>query len=185
MTFKHYSLITSLLAVIFSFFFFGRAQGVYMLMLTLGLISSSIFLLIVLFGKEKFNTKIKWLGLVLISVLIQYTSEQLLIKSSFSFYIFNNNSELTEVIQILDGKTDIAVRSDEVNDRSSVLSNEEKARLMFLRNELDVYLISKHDDSTSFHMFGFLDVRIGISHMKSEPVLNDRFKPLKEEWYTF
>jgi hypothetical protein len=184
MRIKHYGLIIGLFLVVISFLFFGRAQNLYQLLLIGGLLISLIFYLVILFSKGSVKSKIIWTIAVVLSVIIQRLSEPILIKSSYLIYLATHKSELTEVNQILSTKTgDISVLNDSVIDKSNILTTIEKKKLGKLRQNLHVYMISKTDKGVYYGLWGFLDVRIGLTYRTDLKKPDNFYRPLTENWY--
>ena len=184
MKIKHYGLIAGLFLVIISFLFFGREQNLYQLLLIGGLLISLIFYLVILFSKGSVKSKIIWTIAIIFSVIIQRLSEPILIKSSYLIYLITHKSELTEVNQILSTKTvEISVLNDSVIDKSNILTAIEKEKLKKLRQNLHVYMISKTDKGVYYGLWGFLDVRIGLTYWTDLQKPDNYYRPLKENWY--
>ncbi len=183
MRIKHYGLIIGIFLVVFSFLFFGRAQNLYQLLLIVGLLIGLIFSLTILFSKESIKSKIFWTIVIIFSVILQRLSEPILIKSSYLIYLTTHKSELREVNQILSTKLgEISVLNDSVIDKSNILTTVEKEKLSRLRQNLNVYMISKSDNTIYYGFWGFLDVRLGITYLiDTKP--NTILKPLKDNWY--
>jgi hypothetical protein len=183
MRIKHYGLIIGLFLVVFSFLFFGRAQNLYQLLLIIGLLISLIFYLTVIFSKESIKSKIFWTIVLISSVILQRLSEPILIKSSYLIYLTIHKSELREVNQILSTKMgEISVLNDTVIDKSNILTTVEKEKLRKLRQNLNVYMVSKSENTIYYGFWGFLDVRLGITYLiDNRP--NKIQKPLKDNWY--
>lgn len=181
---KHIGLISGLFSIIISFLFFGRQQGTYQLLLLSGLFVSLIFYLTILFGKGTTKSKIIWTLVLTLAGIIQWLTEPILIKSSYLIYLNTNDKGLAAVNNLLKDKPDdISVLNDEITDRKNLLTQSEKDSLIKFRQELDVYMITKSDNGIYYGLWGFLDVRIGITYWTKSELPNENFKQLKDKWY--
>ena len=182
--FKSLGLILGLTSVIISFFFFGRQIGVYQILLISGLLISFICYLIIIFSKTPIKSKLTWTIVILLAIAVQYFSEPLLIKYSYWTYLYSNKKELTEVNGILkDKKSEIVILNDAVRVKDGVLSENEKQELLKLRKKLDVYYISKSEAGVYFGLWGFLDVRHGLTYWTSSEIPNSTYQHLTQNWY--
>lgn len=182
--FKYIGLTLGLFSTIISFLFFGRQQGTYQILLLFGLFGSLIFYLTILFGKDTTKSKIIWTLVLFFAVTIQRLTEPILIKNSYLIYLKSNNKELAAVNNILKDKPgDISILNDEISDNKNLLTPAEKDSLVKLRQELNVYMISKSDNGIYYGLFGFLDVRIGITYWTKSEIPNENYTQLKDKWY--
>ncbi len=181
---KYIGLILGLLSTVFSFLFFGRAQGTYQLLLTSGLLTSTIFFLAILFSKETAKSKILWTLVVLSAIAILALSEQFLINTSYLIFINSNSNELNEVNSILSNKTgEIHIMNDDITDKDSLLTVVEKDNLIELRRKLDVYMITKTENEIYYGLWGFLDVRLGLIYWTKDENPDIKYQQLKDRWY--
>lgn len=181
---KHIGLTLGLFSTIISFLFFGRQQGTYQLLLLCGLFVSLIFYLTILFGKETTGSKLIWTIVIVIASTVQWLTEPILIKSSFLIYLNSNDKELTAVNNLLKNKPDdISILNDAVTDNRELLTQSEKDSLSKLRQKLDVFFIKKTDNGIYYGLWGFLDVRIGITYWTKSKKPNKSYKQLKDNWY--
>jgi hypothetical protein len=181
---KRIGLTLGLFSTIISFLFFARQQGTYQLLLLFGLVVSLIFYLTILFGKETTKSKIIWTLVIILAGTIEWLTEPILIKSSYLIYLNSNEKELMTVNNILKDKpSDIFILNDEITDNKNLLTQTEKDNLVKLRQELNVYMISKSDNGIYYGLWGFLDVRIGITYWTKSEMPDENFKQLKEKWY--
>jgi hypothetical protein len=181
---KHIGLTLGLFSTIISFLFFGRQQGTYQILLLSGLLASFIFYLTILFGKETAKSRIIWTVIVVLAATIQWLSEPILIKSSNLIYLNSNDEELTTVNNLLkDKRGDITILNNDITDIENLLTQTEKDDLIKLRQELDVYMITKSEDGIYYGLWGFLDVRLGITYWTKSEAPNENFKHLKSKWY--
>ena len=181
---KRIGLTFGLLSILISFLFFGRQQVIYQVLLLSGFVVTFIFFLAILVGKETTKSKIIWTLVVLLAMTIQWLTEPILIKSSFLIYLNSNHKDLRTVNNILKDKSgDIFIHNDDVIDNKNLLTQTEKDNLLKLRQELNVYLISKSDNGIYYGLWGFLDVRIGITYWIKSEKPDKNFKQLKDNWY--
>lgn len=181
---KRIGLTLGLFSTIISFLFFGRQQGTYTLLLLSGLLVSLIFYLTILFGKETVKSRIIWTVIFVLAVTIQWLSEPILIKSSYLIYLNSNDEELTTVNNLLkDKRGDITILNNDITDKENLLTQTEKDDLIKLLQELDVYMITKSEEGIYYGLWGFLDVRLGITYWTKSEAPNENFKHLKNKWY--
>jgi len=182
---KHIGLILGLTFIIFSFLFFGRQQGIYQILLFVGLLISFVFYLTIMFGKETIKSKIIWTIVIVLSALFQQLTEPLLIKSSYLIYLKSNKTELTEVTNILiEKRGEIWITKDTIRDENCVLTNLEKEKLKKLRQKLNVYIIDKSEDEIYYGFWGFLDVRLGITYLTNKNELHEKnLQHLTDNWF--
>ena len=181
---KRIGLTLGLFSTIISFLFFGRDQGTYQLLLFSGLLISLIFYLTILFEKGSSKSKIIWTLIIVLAGTIQWLTEPILIKSSYLIYLSNNDKELTAVNNIFKNKSDdISILNDEINDKMNLLSQSEKDSLVKLRHELKVYTITKTKNGIYYGLWGFIDVRLGITYWTKSELPNENYSHLKGKWY--
>ncbi|MCB9032734.1 MAG: hypothetical protein H6553_02740 [Chitinophagales bacterium] len=181
---KRIGLTLGLFSTIISFLFFGRQQGTYQTLLFFGFLTSFIFYLTILFGKETAKSRIIWTVIVLLVVTIQRLTEPILIKSSYLIYLNSNDEELTTVNNLLKDKHgEITILNNDITDKENLLTQTEKGDLIKLRQDLDIYMITKSNDGIYYGLWGFLDVRLGITYWTKSEAPNENFKHLKDKWY--
>ena len=181
---KHLGLIFALLSVICSFYFFGRKHDIYERMLIFGLLFSLIFFLIILISKGTRKSKFISFIIVLVGMLVNYFTETFLIKSSHLVFIEQNSSELNSVTSLLKNKTgEIYIFNDHIKQTDSTLTNTEKKELIKLRNQLDIYYITKNNNTIQFILCGFLDSHIGIAYNSKNTKPNENFRKIKDYWF--
>lgn len=181
---KHIGLIISLLATIVSFLFHGHQHNVYLLLLMCGILASSIFFIIIILGKGSIKYKLFWTAVIVFSIIIQWLTEPLFVKYSYLFFLHRNRNDLTTANNILSKKTGIIfIIDNEVTDQDSVLTLLERKSLIKLREKLHVYMISKSDNGIHYGLWGFLDVRLGITYwtMTEKPL--SKYQHLEGKWY--
>lgn len=181
---KYIGLILGLLSTIVSFLFFGRQQGTYQLLLIGGLLVSIIFFITIWFSKGRTQSKLIWTLVVVFAIAIQWLTEPLLINGSYLIFLNSNNNELIAVNNILCNKPgEIFILNDAVKDNDSVLSQADKDILVKLRQQLNVYIISKSDNGIYYGLWGFLDVRLGITYWTKVEKPTNEYQHLKDNWY--
>ena len=162
---KRIGLTLGLFSTIISFLFFGRQQGTYQILLISGIFLSLTFYLTILFGNETVKSKIVWTLIVVLVGSIQCLTEPILIKSSYLIFLNSNHDELEAVNNMLKKKSgEIYILNDNITDKSNLLAQVEKDSLIKFRQELNVYMISKTENGIYYGLWGFLDVRIGLTY---------------------
>ena len=181
---KYYVLLLGLFLTLSSFLFFARAQGAYQLMLIGGGLVSIVFYAFIIFSKDGWKIKLLWTMIIFGSIILQRITEPILIKGSYMIYLNNHSQELLEVDKILMGtEYDISILNDNIEFEKGDLTLSEELRLKVLREELDVYLISKSKHGIYFGLWGFLDVRLGITLRKTKEQPRHGLKKLSGDWY--
>jgi hypothetical protein len=181
---KYIGLIVGLLSVILSFLFFGRQQGIYISLLLGGLLISLIFYLMILFSHGTLKFKLIWTVVVILSIFIQWLSEPFLINCSYRIYIEQNKNELAIINNILIRKQgEISILKDIVNDGHNQLTPSEKNLLIEGRKKLKVYIISKSENGIYYGLYGFLNIRLGLTYWTNNKKPDKRCKLLKDNWY--
>lgn len=181
---KNTGLILGLLASIISFLFFGRNQDIYQLLLLVGFLTSALFFLLILFSKRSLLSKVLWLIVVVLAILINRVTEPILIKQSFLIYLNRNDQELNAANNILSNKPgDVFILNDELTDEDGVLTPSDKEILLKIRKKLNVYMISKSENGIYYGLWGFLDVRIGITFWTKNVNPDNSYQHLKDKWY--
>jgi hypothetical protein len=184
LSFKHIGLLVGITLVFLSFLFVGRQQGTYQILLVGGLATAFVFYLTVLFGRDKLKSKLFWTALVVACAVLQWLTEPILVDTSYRFYISQNQSTLRELNDILQLKHgDIFMLNDSVTAKSDTLTFDEKEKLKRGRKELGVYMISKSDKAIYYGLWGFLDVRLGITYLPTKDHTVDNYRHLTGKWF--
>ena len=159
-------LSVGLLLVFISFLFHGRQQGAYLLLLVSGLVISFVSYLAVLLSKKSWRAKLIWTAIVLLSAGMEFIVEPLLVKSSYLIYLSSNSDDLNKINEILTThEGEISIDKDTIISTTAQLDPDELKLLESLREEVDSYFISKSNAGISYGLFGFLDVRLGVSYV--------------------
>lgn len=162
----------------------GRQQGTYQILLLTGLATAIIFYLTILFGKEQPKSKLLWTVLVIACAALQWLTEPLLVDTSYRYYISQHQSTLTEINDILQRKQgDVFILNDSITAKSDTLTLDEIERLKKGRKNLGVYLISKTDNGIYYGLWGFLDVRLGITNLTTQKVTDDKYRHVTATWF--
>lgn len=181
---KYFGLASGLLSTIISFLFYARQQETYQLLLISGFLVSIIFFLVILFSKDTIKSKIILIIVVLFAIVIQWKTEPLLIKTSYSIFLNKNIKELTIINNILSKKTgEISIYNDKISDKLGTLTQFEKDNLIKLRKKLNVYMIVKSENGIYYGLWGFLDVRLGITYLSKNKESNISHRHLNDNWY--
>lgn len=183
-SYKHIGLLIGFLLFFISFLFFGRQQGTYQILLLIGFATSLIFSLIILFNKGQLITKAFWTGFVVIFIMIQKLAEPIMIDYSYRIYIKQNRNTLEDINSILMQKNgEVIVLADTVLIKNDILSNNEKLKLRKGREKLGVYQITKSGNRVYYGLWGFLDVRLGITFKPTPNISDKQFRHLTDNWY--
>lgn len=183
-SFKHITLLIGIALVIFSFLFFARQQNTYQVLLIGGIIMATISCLLILFGKETLRAKSLWTAVIILCIVIQQLAEPVLINSSYRIFIKQNETILADINKVLDHTSgDITITSDTIIHKSDQFTEEETAKLVKGRKKLGVYLISKTDHKTYYGLWGFLDVRLGITYWAEKSYPGLQYRHITGNWF--
>jgi hypothetical protein len=183
LSFKHIGLLIGIAFVFLSFLFFGRQQGIYQILLFGGLVTALIFYLTILFRKGQLKTKIFWTLVVILCIVVQQLTEPLFIDTSYRIYISQNKNVLTEINNILiDKRADITILNDSIT-KSDQLTTFESNKLREGRKKLGVYIISKSNSGIYYGLWGFLDVRLGITYWTEKNEPDNKYRHLTGNWF--
>jgi hypothetical protein len=182
---KYIGSITGILAVLLSFLFFGRRQEVYLLLLNSGIIISLICFLWILFGSGTIKAKMAWTGIFALGIILNWLTESYFIYASYRIYLAHHKNELAKVNEILKNKPgEIWILRDSISEKSgSTLSSAEKQALLQEKEKLGVYLILKSDSTIYYGLWGFLDVRLGLTYSLSDRLPNSQYHRLDGNWF--
>lgn len=73
--------------------------------------------------------------------------------------------------------------NDSVTAKSDTLTFDEKEKLKRGRKDLGVYMISKTDKGIYYGLWGFLDVRLGITQLQTLEQTGDKYRHLTGSWF--
>jgi hypothetical protein len=184
LSYRHIGLLTGIASVFVSFLFFARKQDAYNILLLGGLATALIFYLTILFSREQRKAKLIWTAIVFLCAAIQQLVEPILINNSYRIYIHHNKGTLAEINSILmHRKGDITVFSDHVIAEGDSLSEEERSKLLDGREKLGVYQIFKFDQGVYYGMWGFLDVRLGITYLPNSSEAGSQYQHVTGNWF--
>jgi hypothetical protein len=182
LSFKHIGLSIGVVLTFVSFLFFGRQQDTYQILLICGLATAFSFYLTILFGKGHLKTKIFWTVVVVLCAVVQQLTEPFFIDTSYRLYISQNKNVLTEINNILINKQgDITILNDSIS-KSAQLTTLESDKLRKGRKKLGVYIISKSDNGIYYGLWGFLDVRLGITYLPDKIKSDNNYRHLTGNW---
>lgn len=182
-SFKQIGLLSGVVLTFVSFLFFGRQQGAYQILNIGGLVTALIFYLTILFGKGHFKTKIVWTLVVVLCAVVQQLTEPFFIDTSYRLYINQNKNVLTEINNILINKQgEITILNDSISNGNQ-LTTLESDKIREGRKKLDVYIISKSDNGIYYGLWGFLDIRLGITYLTGKVKQDCNYRHLTGNWF--
>lgn len=183
-TIKYVGLIVGTILVVCSFLFFGRQHNTYDALVLSGFSLACISFAMIIFGKHSVRFKIIAVGIVVLCVTIEQLLEPILIDTSYKTFIRQNEMTLNEINHILASKSgDISIINENIRDDSRLLTSTDKQRLIASKQKLGVYLISKSDKSVYYGLWGFLDVRLGVSFWIDKLEPPSHYRHLTGAWY--
>ena len=80
-------------------------------------------------------------------------------------------------------KGDIVLLNDSISSKGDQLTTFESNKLREGRKRLNVYLISKSDNGIYYGLWGFLDVRLGITYWTENKEPDIRYRHLTDNWF--
>lgn len=182
---RHIGLIVGIIAVLISFLFFGRQQETYQMILLAGLLISGVCFLWILFGRETIKSKLMWTGIVALGAVLNWLTESYFINSSYRIYLHQFRVELAETNDLLKNKPgEIWIMNDSINVKNGpALMPVENEKLLQLKKKLGTYMILKTDSTVYYGLWGFLDVRIGLTYAFSGRQPNEQSRRLTGNWF--
>jgi hypothetical protein len=182
---KHIGLISGIVIVLLSFLFFGRQQEIYHFILVCGLLTSLVSFLWILFGKDSFRSKLFWCGVAILGMALVWALEGFFIDLSYRIFLHTKRQELASVnILLKDTPGEVWIMGDSIKERPlKTLSISDKELLMRDFEKLGVYMILKSDSTIYYELWGFLDVRLGITYGINGRLPEDHYRHLKGNWY--
>jgi len=184
LSFKHIGLLVGITSIFLSFLFAGRQQGTYQILLLGGLATAFVFYLAILFGTDRLKSKLIWSALIVACAVLQWLAEPILVDTSYRYYISQNQSTLSELNDMLQHKQgEVLMLNDSVTAKSDTLTSGEKEKLRRGRKDLGVYIILKTDEGIYYGLWGFLDVRLGITYLPTPEPKSDRYRHLTGNWF--
>ncbi|MES2648913.1 MAG: hypothetical protein V4717_18695 [Bacteroidota bacterium] len=182
-SFKHIGLLTGVVFTFLSFLFFGRHQGTYQIFLIGGLVTAILFFFLILFGKGHLIAKVFWIVVVILCTVVQQLTEPFLIDTSYRIYISQNKNILAEINNILVNKQgDFTMLNDSIF-KGDQLNSMERGKLQEGRKKLGVYIISKSGNNIYYGLWGFLDVRLGITYLANDLKPGNNYRHLAGNWF--
>jgi hypothetical protein len=182
---KHIGLVSGMVIVLLSFLFFGRQQEIYHAILVSGLLVSLGCYLWILFGKESTRSKLIWSGIAIVGMALVWIFEGFFIDISYRIFLHTNSQELASINNLLkNAPGEVWIMRDSIRERPKpTLSVTEKQLLKQNFEKLGVYMIAKSDSTIYYGLWGFLDVRLGITYGTSGRLSSDRYRHLTGDWY--
>jgi hypothetical protein len=180
--FLYIGLITGILLIVASFYFFGRQHGTYTKMLWTGLLLSLTAFIVILFTEKGWKRKLTGTFVVVGGIVFQRATEPLLIRQSYSIFV-NQHLGILEQTAILFSKKPAGLY-DHVFDKQTKdpLTEKESALLNQMKKETGVRFISVTDKHVFFCLNGALDIYRGVYYSISEEN-NTAFKKIQPNWY--
>jgi hypothetical protein len=183
-SFKQIGVLVGVAIAIFSFLFFGRQQDTYQLLLISGFVITTVCYSFILFGKGRLKTKLLWTVIVIVCIVAQQITEPFLINTSYRTFIKQNENTLADINRILEHTNgDITITTDTIIHKSDQFTEDERAKLIEGRKKLGVYLISKTDHEVYYGLWGFLDVRLGITYWAEKSYPDIQYRHITGSWF--
>lgn len=181
---KHFLLITGIVTVMVSFLFFGRKHNVYDILLLLGMIIFCISYLWIIVGNDSLKHKLLWTGIAVLGGVTHLLVEPFLIKGSYRIYLAQHEQQLAYINNTLRGKHgEITIYRDSVRAKGTPINGQDKMHLLKAREDVDAYMIYKDHNRIYYGIWGFLDVRIGITYSLSGEKPGSQYHHITGNWY--
>jgi hypothetical protein len=182
---RHIGLIAGIFAVLTSFLFVGRQHETYQLMILAGLLLSGVCFFWILFGRGTAKSKLMWAGIVAVGVVLNWVTENYFTNSSYQIYLHQFRKELDATNEILKNKSgEVWIINDSISLKNGPgLLSTEKQRLLQKKEKLGTYMILKTDSTIYYGLWGFLDVRLGLTYSIYGVQPNEQSKRLTGNWF--
>ena len=176
--------LIGLLSFIISFLWFGRNQDMYQMLMLCGLLVAAISFLLIMIKQDSRRNKLIWTFVLIVGIIINRITEPMLIDHSYNLFIDSHSQELNLMNKnLLAINGDITISKDTIYT-NSILSDSKKTELHKLKEKINVYTITKSEDYIYYGLWGFLDVRLGISYYPNESKMKlVNARKLKPNWY--
>jgi hypothetical protein len=154
-------------------------------MLLAGLLISGICYLWILFGCETIKSKLLWTGIVALGAVLNWLTESYFIDSSYRIYLHQFKEELAETNALLKNKPgEVWIINDSISVKNGpALMPVEKQKLLQRIKRLGTYMILKTDSTIYYGLWGFLDVRLGLTYAISGSQPHEHSRHLKGNWF--
>ena len=182
---RHIILLIGTLIVITSFLFFGRDTETYDILLILGLVITTISLLVVVFKKDTTRNKIIWTVILIGCVGVQRLTEPLLIKLSYIIFVKSNDSRLDRLNNIVLAKKNGDLLFIPNSDKAVLtkFTDYEITEIQQLLSGTNISLILKDDQRVFYRTFGMIDISHGVYYFYGKDKPSTRFKHILGNWY--
>ena len=131
------------------------------------------------------KSKLTWLtGTIFLAVLC-FVATPSLRSVSMRLYIFENNNELHQIINIYSKCKTPTCNHNTYKSSSPCLSRENQHKIEQLKVSTRVYTVISDSSQTYFGLFGFMSTRIGIWYTTdgTKPEAAHRFTKISKNWY--
>ena len=184
MKIKHFILTIGLLSVILSFLFFGRQQSTYSTILVSGLLISIAAYLTIVFTNGSKKSKIIWTSIVLVSALIQYLTEPVLINKSYKIYLSTQKDKLENLTSLLKSKSsDLSLYQDSGSWFLDGLDDSEQKQFYKHITDTDILYIRKTNKNIFFVLFSSIDINLGVYYFFDNKLADNHYTKIADNWY--
>lgn len=181
---RHICLILGMISFLLSFLWFGRDQEMYEILLIGGLAVTTVSYFWILAKTDSIKNKLIWSTVLIAGIFINRLIEPMLIDWSYLIYLNGNEKELSFINNKLHNYNDDIIIMRDTIITKNVLSDIEKQQLQIARGKIGAYIITKSQDYIYYGLWGFLDVRLGISYYPDESKIKlSGARRIKENWY--
>lgn len=167
-----------------SFLFFGRKDEIFGILLIIGLFTSSISYLAILFKKGSAKSKLLWTVALIFCIIALNLAVPTFIDISYRIYIKKNITQLSAINDILkDKQGDIEIYHDNIRDKNGDLTILERDELLRRKKAVGTFLISRTDDEIYYGLSGDGDVRMGMLYWTGKTPPGTEYRHLTGGWF--
>jgi hypothetical protein len=180
---RHIILLFGILFIILSFYWFGRDNITYDIIILAGLVIFLFSFLIILF-KDTRKSKLLWTFVVFASAGLQRITEPVLIKLSYKHFIIQHESSLNSVTGLIQTKTNnlfLSPTSDLWTKNG--FTQEERNQICGGLKETGISFIIKDSSKIFYLTWGVLDEYHGIYYFFSGDQADERYRHILGNWY--
>lgn len=184
---RHIILVFGIIITIASSLYFGISLENYRSFFYFGILIAGGAFIIILFSKEKIKGKLSWIGVIIVSIIIQVLTQPLLIKASYKIFI-SEHSELLEKVNhvLLSKNTNLYLVTD--NTRKSIngltdFSVQDSLMISDFFQQTGIKLIVKDREKIYYRTTGIAENSKGIYYLFSEQSYGKHYKKIGNFWY--
>ena len=181
---RHICLLTGMFAVIVSFLWFGRNTNSYDIIFLAGFLISCLSFLVILFKPDTLKSKLLWTLVVVLAMGLQWLTEPLLIRTSYSIFINKHDKDLASATSLIASKkSDLSISPSSELWTEKGFTEEEGKQIRGSLKNTGVRFVSKDSIKIFYMTWGMLDVSHGIYYFYSDIKPDNRYRRIFGNWY--